>query len=271
MAGCARSAGGLCSTVGNGKGNAVMDTACDDIVSAINRLPSDWHGSGTMPPDGIAAMAAAMEAIRPVRLSLETGSGKTTLLFSHLSLCHKVFSLDSGSGSVDNVIESPLFNAGSVEYVIGPTQRTLPAYDFPEPVDVALLDGPHGYPFPDLEYYHVYPHIRAGGLLMLDDIHIPTIRRMFDILRADAMWEELQVVGNLAILRRTAAEAVDAEEDGWWKQGYNRPLVERTEAYRRAMATGTGRMRRSAGGVVRRVIPRRVRRAARVLIDGIDA
>jgi hypothetical protein len=257
--------------MGSGKGDAVTDKACDDIVSAINRLPSDWHGSGTMPPDGIEAMAAAIETMGPVRLSLETGSGKTTLLFSHLSLCHKVFSLDSGSGSVDNVIESPLFDAASVEYVIGPTQRTLPAYHFPGPVDVALLDGPHGYPFPDLEYYHIYPHIRAGGLLMLDDIHIPKIRRMYDILRADAMWEEVRVVGNLAILRRTAAEGVDAEEDGWWKQGYNRPLVERTEAYQRAMASSTGRMMRSAGIVARRIVPRRVRRAARVLIAGVDA
>ncbi len=102
-----------------------------DIVAAINALPSDWHGSGTMPADGIAAMAAVMAAMQPIRLSMETGSGKTTLLFSHLSESHKVFSLDSGTGSVANVIDSPLFEAGAVEYIVGPTQRTLPAHAFP--------------------------------------------------------------------------------------------------------------------------------------------
>ena len=66
----------------------------DDIVGAINALPHDWHGSGTMPADGIAAMAAVMAAMPPIEFSLETGSGKTTLLFSHLSACHKVFSLE---------------------------------------------------------------------------------------------------------------------------------------------------------------------------------
>ena len=138
----------------------------DDIVGAINALPHDWHGSGTMPADGIAAMAAVMAAMPPIEFSMETGSGKTTLLFSHLSACHKVFSLDSGTGSVRNVQESPLFNAAAVEYVEGPTQRTLPAYEFAQQLDIALLDGPHGYPFPDLEYYFVYPHLRSGGVLL---------------------------------------------------------------------------------------------------------
>lgn len=245
--------------------NTVID---EDIVKSINALPSDWHGSGTMPADGIAAMAEVLDLIQPVRFSLETGSGKTTLLFSHLSHCHKVFALDSGTGSVTHVRDCPLFRASSVEYIDGPTQRTLPAYDFTEPVDVALLDGPHGYPFPDLEYYFVYPHIRVGGILMLDDIHIPTIRRMYEILRADAMWESLTVCGNLAILRRTAAEGVDALGDGWWQQGYNRPLIERTEAFNRDMETGTGRLMRSARNTFHKVTPLRVRTAARILLRG---
>ncbi len=238
------------------------------IVDAINDLPSDWHGSGTMPADGIEAMAAVMAAMPPIRLSLETGSGKTTLLFSHFSSCHKVFSLNSGTGSVDNVIGSPLFDSGAVEYIVGPTQRTLPAYEIPGPVDVALLDGPHGYPFPDLEYYFVYPHIRTGGVLMVDDIHIPTIRRMFEILAADGMWDVEDVVGNLAILRRTAREAVRPEEDGWWKQGFNAPLLERAEAYKRATATGAGRILHSARNAVRSAMPRRVRLATKLLVRG---
>jgi len=237
----------------------------DDIVGAINALPHDWHGSGTMPADGIAAMAAVMAAMPPIEFSMETGSGKTTLLFSHLSACHKVFSLDSGTGSVRNVQESALFNAAAVEYVEGPTQRTLPAYDFAQQLDIALLDGPHGYPFPDLEYYFVYPHLRSGGVLLVDDTHIPTIRRMFEILAADAMWDVEDVVGNLAILRRTAHPAVSPEEDGWWKQGYNAALVQRANGQ---ADTGAGRLVGMAREAVRSVTPRRVRQAAKILVQG---
>jgi hypothetical protein len=46
-----------------------------------------------------------------------------------------------------------------------------------------LLDGPHGYPFPDMEYYFFYPHIKPRGHLVIDDIQIPSIGRMTDILQ----------------------------------------------------------------------------------------
>ena len=59
-----------------------------------------------------------------------------------------------------------------------------------------LLDGPHGYPFPDMEYYFFYPHIKIGGYLIIDDIHIPTIGRMADILQEGAMWEFVSLVSD---------------------------------------------------------------------------
>ena len=237
----------------------------DDIVEQIDALPDDRDEPGATPPD-IAALAAILDLMLPIRFSLQTGSGKVTLLLSHLSISHKVFAPDDAS--VAAVRASPLVNAAAVEYIVGPPQRTLPAYRFAEPVDVALLDGPHGYPFPDLEYFHVYPHIRPGGLLMLDDIHIPTVRRMFDILRVDAMWAPEAVIGQLAILRRTEHAGVGADEDGWWKQGFNRPLLERTEAHRRDMASSAGRALRSARDAARRLTPDRLRRAAKLLLHG---
>jgi hypothetical protein len=47
---------------------------------------------------------------------------------------------------------SPLFRPEAVTYIEGPTQKTLPRHTFANEVQIALIDGPHGYPFPDLEY-----------------------------------------------------------------------------------------------------------------------
>jgi len=110
-----------------------------------------------------------------------------------------------------------------VTFVLGPTQVTLPRYGFDARFQLVVLDGPHAWPFPDLEYYYFYPRIETGGLLVVDDIQIRSIRRMFEILEADAMWRLDEVVGNTAFFRRTDAPTFCPTGDGWWEQGYNLP------------------------------------------------
>src|SRR4029078_1508493 len=123
---------------------------------------------------------------------------------SHLSSSHHVFAVDDGS-SISQVRQSPLFRSENVTFIEGPTQITLPQHRFTEKLQLVLIDGPHGYPFPDLEYYFLYPHLETGALLILDDIHIPTIPNLFQFLRRDAMFELDEVVQTTAFLTRTSA------------------------------------------------------------------
>ena len=200
------------------------------LVAKIAALPDDWHGAGTV---GINVLQAILRHARdagPIRHSAETGSGKTTLLFSHLSEHHTVFAVDAG-GSISRVTESPLFNSASTVYVDGPTQLTLPRHVFEHQHQLVLIDGPHGYPFPDLEYFYLYPTVALGGLFLLDDLKIQTIRRMFEILSADAMFELIDVVDdNTAFFRRTEAPLIHPHSDSWWLQGYNRAFYEEITA-----------------------------------------
>jgi hypothetical protein len=193
-------------------------TNLGEILDRINALPFDWHQSGTMGPDPLAAIARLTGG--HLRRSLETGTGKTTLLLSHISEHHTVFAIDGGQ-SLTVTRKSDLLEGSRVHFVDGPTQRTLLAYQFSEPLDFVLLDGPHGYPFPELEYWAVYPHIRPGGVLAIDDIHIPTIHRLFEFLREDPMFELVEVVPHTAFFRRTTAQTFDPECDGWYLQPFN--------------------------------------------------
>ncbi len=86
-----------------------------------------------------------------------------------------------------------------------------------------LIDGPHGYPFPDLEYFYLYPTIKTGGLLIIDDINIPTVGRMLDILKVDPMYRLMDIIDtNTAFLMRTGAPFIHPESDSWWLQGFNK-------------------------------------------------
>ncbi|MBF0386741.1 MAG: class I SAM-dependent methyltransferase [Candidatus Omnitrophica bacterium] len=205
----------------------------EQTIQAIEALPGNWHACGTISNSVLRVIVKHALSLGEIKHSLETGSGRSTLLFSHLSEDHLVFALDVGE-SVCKVRSSALLSSKRVRYVEGPTQKTLPQFQFSHKFQVALIDGPHGYPFPDLEYFYIYPLIEEGGLLIIDDIRIPSIKRMFDIINAEHMFELVEIVDrNTAFFRRTSAQLIDPFSDSWWNNGYNQ------DHYRRILAKDT--------------------------------
>ena len=201
---------------------AVPKERLAELLAGIAALPEDWPLSGSLRPRVLERLVHHAYG-RPVRHSAETGTGKSTLLFSHLSAHHLVFTKDDrGDGdSLADVRGSPLLAVDHVEFVVGPTQLTLPSYRFTHPLDVVLIDGAHGFPFSQLDYYFLYPPLEAGGLLVLDDIHIRAVNDLFRFLRADAMFALVEVVRTTAFFRRTTAPVFNPLDDGWWLQRYN--------------------------------------------------
>ncbi len=192
------------------------------VLEAVLELPEQWHGAGTFKSEVLRKIVDYANQLE-IRHSLETGTGKSTLLFSHLSPHHTVFAKDDSSEgkSLQIVQQSPILNRAAVEFVVGPTQQTLPKYEFTNKLQLALIDGPHGYPYPDLEYYYIYPHVSEGGLLIIDDINIPTVFKLFEFVREDRMFELIEVVQTTGFFRRTTAATFDPLGDGWWLQEYN--------------------------------------------------
>ena len=214
-----------------------------DIEDVIARLSENTHRAGVFSP-GILRSLAGLLPDGPLK-TLETGCGNSTILFSNIAASHLVFAYDDRNmpgSSVDMVTASPDFRPDAATFVLGPTQATLPRYDFSpdETFDVILLDGPHGYPFPDLEYALLYPRLHAGSILIVDDIHIPSIGNMYDLLRADRMYDEVGVFASTGVLRRTADPGVPADGDHWYEQNYNISQFPRSmEKYGKARPVGS--------------------------------
>jgi len=169
----------------------------------------------------IFRLASEME----IESSAETGCGKSTLLLSWLSRSHTVFTLESYGSvparSYQNVQSSELLNEDAVHFVLGPSQRTLPKHSFSRNLQFALIDGPHGFPFPMLEYYYLYPALEENGLLVIDDIHIPTVRWLHDFVAEDEMFELVEIVEQTSFFRRTKCPTFNPVGDDWWLQSYN--------------------------------------------------
>ena len=197
-------------------------TRYDNILHEIIGLPLNWHQAGVCGSAPLRAIALHGQG-RPILHSAETGVGKSTLLLSHVSHRHMVFAVDDAEAgnSLNTVRTSPLLKKDAVTFIVGPTQETLPRHNFTDRLQLVLIDGPHAYPFPELEYYFFYPHLDEGALLILDDLHIPTIFRLFSFLREEEMFDFLGLAATAAFFRRNSNPLFDPLGDGWWRQKYN--------------------------------------------------
>jgi hypothetical protein len=193
------------------------------LLQSIIQVSQRLHGQGTFFPQVLEVLARHLSS-QPIRHSVETGAGASTLIFSHVSSDHTVFALDL-DGSVTNTRASELFHPVATVFVEGPTQKTLPTYVFRNKLQAALLDGPHAFPFPHLEYYYIYPHLEEGALLIIDDIQIRTVHDFFKFLKADKMFRLLEVAGTTAFFRRTSAPTFNPYGHEWWLQKYNERRV----------------------------------------------
>ena len=52
---------------------------------------------------------------------------------------------------------------------------------------------------------------------------------MVDIIRCDAMFEYLEIIGKTMILLQTESPLFDPLADGWWEQKYNEKYLKRTK------------------------------------------
>jgi hypothetical protein len=196
-----------------------QDTLTHALDWACSHTAGSWHDSGNLYPAVLRAIANHATRVG-ARETAETGCGLSTIVLSVIADCHTCFTLAAGN-SLERVQGASHLRRNHVNFVIGPSQLTLPRHSFARPLDFVLIDGPHGFPFAQMEYFHFYQRIRRGGMLVVDDINIPTIRQLYDFLCDDRMWTHVEDVLMTAFFQRSDESMFDPHGDGWYLQQFN--------------------------------------------------
>ena len=160
------------------------------LTDQLRRDPPGLHAGGSE-YWGLAwdALAWLEGEVRPGTATLETGSGASTLVFA--------------AGGADHVSVTPAadeedrfraecqrrgIDGSRVSFRIGLSHEVLPALE-PRALDLVLIDGAHGFPYPVLDWWHVASRLKVGGRLLVDDAYMPPVRALVDGLRAQPQWE----------------------------------------------------------------------------------
>jgi predicted O-methyltransferase YrrM len=159
-------------------------------------------------------------ALTPGMTSLETGCGYSTCVFALSGANHtSVTPYSDEAARVTNYCVRNGINVDKVTFAIGKSQDVLPMLSKEAPLDLVYIDGAHGFLFPCVDWTYTECRLRVGGLMLVDDVRIPTVRIVHDFMIAEENWSLVEYIGDTAIFQKTAEPDLSSD---FLTQAYNR-------------------------------------------------
>jgi len=162
------------------------------LVSRIAADPPPVHhmGDGSMgswaTEDGCYELIAGLTG--PGTRSLEVGSGVSTVIIAARGGFHWVVTpFASEIAALRPYCEQREISLERVTFVEERSEVALPVLDV-WGLDLALIDGNHGFPVPMSDFLHAGSRLRRGGVLVLDDLQLPTVRLVASFCDLDPRW-----------------------------------------------------------------------------------
>jgi hypothetical protein len=146
--------------------------------------------------------------------TLETGAGSSTIVFAAAGADHEAITPAAEEAErIRRICAERGIDASHVTFRIGSSHEVLPARE-PRPLDLVLIDGAHGFPYPILDWWYLAPHLKVGGLMLVDDAYMPPVAALIDGLRAQDGWEVGASVGYRTVVLRKIADVLPAFDWG---------------------------------------------------------
>jgi len=175
-------------------------------------------------------------------VTLETGAGLSTLVFALRRSSHTAITPSTGEiESISEYAASHSISMNSVRFVNAGSETYLPTARIEKSLDLVLIDGRHSFPFPMIDYFYTAPKIREGGLLLVDDVDLPSVGMLDRFLVVDTNWRLKK-----RFARRTSVfEKIGNELDvDWDHQRYNLLYLPKSNVIKRITRKGRKLSRR---------------------------
>jgi hypothetical protein len=153
------------------------------------------------------------ECCRPGTRTLETGLGISTVLFTIWGCEHTcVVPFEAEVERCIAYLDERGIDRSCVTFEVGRSEDVLPRLDA-TPIDVAFIDGGHGFPMTIVDFFYTAGRLVEGGWLVLDDMQLPSVRLgLVDFLELDPRWEHARRSNKWASWRRVKAGPVSEHE-----------------------------------------------------------
>jgi Methyltransferase domain len=165
------------------------------------------HAEGSVQWDASDAVLDWFKAnLKPGMRTIETGAGKSTLAFMAAGCQHDcVTPSDSEVLAIKAEATRRGLEQDAANFHVDYSQNVLPHLEGHEDIDVAFIDGGHGFPIPAVDWIYIAPRLKVGGKLLIDDIDLWTGAMLVDVLAKEPGWQVEKILrGRTAIITKTA-------------------------------------------------------------------
>ena len=178
------------------------------------------RASAALPSDSLEAVS---RLLRPEHTTLEIGGGHSTVVFAAAVAKHYCINPDRTANQlVREFLENHDLWRDNVEFLGESSDVALPSLVPDAPVDVALMDGNHSFPFPMLDFHFIDRHLRAGSILVIDNVEINSVRMLADFLSMEPAYRLVSKVRDSPHYDcYTYEKVLDQVVCGWSDQGIN--------------------------------------------------
>jgi Methyltransferase domain len=217
------------------------------LTAELRSHPPTFHGDGEYWGLDWSALEWLEENVESGMATLETGSGSSTIVFAARGAVHEAVTPEAGEETrIRGECEKRGIATDQVAFRVGSSHEVLPAWE-PRPLDLVLIDGAHGFPYPILDWWHVQEHLKIGGRVLLDDAYMPPVGVLLDWLESSPAWRVEEPVGFRTALVTKVAEGLPDFDWGGERVGRGMsfrylpaPLRVRSAVRQRAFSTRPG-------------------------------
>jgi hypothetical protein len=219
------------------------------LASDLKAEPPSLHATGGV-CGGLhwAALEWLERTVQPGWATLETGAGLSTLVLASRGAVHEA--VTPSQDETDRIRAEAERRGISLEHVrfrIGSSHEELPRWE-PRPLDLVLLDGAHGFPYPILDWWYVAPHLKRGGYLLLDDAYMDAVAKLVDFLRSRPAWRVEGAVGYRTLVVRKLEDELPPF-DSLGEEGVGRVSFGYLPPHRRVVAAARHRVFSTRAGL----------------------
>jgi hypothetical protein len=220
----------------------------DSLTESLRRTPPNLHGRNEFWGLAWEALEWLEENVEQGMTTLETGAGASTIIFAARGAVHEAVTPDADEEQrIRRACTERGIDDTHVTFHIGTSEDVLPALDGPQ-LDLVLVDGAHGFPYPILDWWYLSPRLKEGGRMLLDDAYLPPVAAIVDFVRASDAWDlEAPVSFRTACIRKLRDEPPPSDADALAAHG--RMSFAYLPRRRRAVASARTRIFSTRAGI----------------------